>query len=175
MFPLIIFHMNLWVSGLFCKLIAKWVFINLEMRQNADSLLKSICYRSAESLVSAQSILAHQRSMPLYTLTKCKKAKPWRINQISRSEKPLQLGQMIICFWIRLPHRNAMRVYVTLWLSVHSFMFNNILVSINVWMPLLHYYWFKVSCTSVREPPHAALNQFFSHHSAFLRRNPCVN
>lgn len=49
-------------------------FISLEMRQEAKSALKSICYRSAESLVSLQSILAHQRSMPLYTL-KCKKGK----------------------------------------------------------------------------------------------------
>lgn len=56
------------------------------MRQNADSFLESICYRSTESLVSLQSILAHQRSIPLYTLN-CKKAEPWRINPIRRSKK----------------------------------------------------------------------------------------
>lgn len=87
MFPRIIFHIHFGASGLFRKLMAKTAFINLETRRNADSFLQSIRYRSAESLVSVQSILVHQSSMPLYTPNKCKKAKPWRINQISRSEK----------------------------------------------------------------------------------------
>lgn len=55
-----------------------------QLGDEAECLLESICYRSAESLVSVQSILAHQRSMPLYTLSKCKKAKPLRINPIRK-------------------------------------------------------------------------------------------
>ena len=61
-------------------------FIKLERRQNTK-YFSDRCYRSTESLVSVQSMLTHQRSLPLYTLNKCRRPGPLRTNPICRSGK----------------------------------------------------------------------------------------
>ena len=89
-------------------------------RQKADSFLESICYRSDENLVSVQSIFAHQRSMPLYTLNKCKKAKPWRILPISRSEKHSNWVNDNVLLE-KIPYTNAEHVCVHWRLTMYLF------------------------------------------------------
>ena len=89
-------------------------FINSETEQKADSFLKSICYRSAESLVSLQSILAHQRSVLLEMLNKCKRGDAWGITRISRSRKKQNMKLIKWKTKTKIKQKNWWSVFPTL-------------------------------------------------------------